>query len=85
MKSSIHLLNNMAIIQALGYITIVVPNSHLTMKFHLKRLPLKMYKFDNTTFDALMHDNTNNHLRSSSVIKCIIHELLHAKTKALPF
>jgi hypothetical protein len=32
-----------------------------------------------------MHDNTSNHSRSSGMIECIVHELVHARIKVLPF
>jgi hypothetical protein len=63
----------MAVIQALGYITIIALDPHLGMKFHLKHLFLKIYKFGNATFDALMHDSTDNHSHSYGVIECTIH------------
>jgi hypothetical protein len=75
----------MAIIQALGCITIIMLNPHLALKFCLKRLPLKMYKFGSVTLYALMHDNMDNPLHSFGMIECIVCELIHAKTKLLPF
>jgi hypothetical protein len=44
-----------------------------------------MYKFGSDAPIVLMHDNIDNHSSALGVIDCIVHELVHVKTKALPF
>jgi hypothetical protein len=75
----------MVVVQTLGYIAIVVHDSHLVMKFCLKCLHLKMYKIGNITIVVLTHDNTYTHLCSLGIIECIVHELVHARTRAPSF
>ncbi len=85
MKWVIHLSNNVVVIQTLGYIAIVALDSHLVMKFCLKHLLLKMYKFGSDAPIVLRHDNINNHLSALGVIECIVHEPVRVKTRAFPF